>query len=82
MPRSSRDGRLDALRGLWKGADAGEPARYGRLVLTARAAARVPVAGATDGSDDLIASMISAGMDAIGAAVAQSPWRGAAWAGR
>ena len=60
---SSRDGRLDALRGLWKSADAGDPAHYGRLVLTARAAARVPVAGSTDGSDDLIASMISAGMD-------------------
>jgi len=60
---SSRDGRLDALRGLWKGADAGEPAHYGRLVLTARAAARVPVAASTDGSDDLVASMISAGMD-------------------
>lgn len=60
---SSRDGRLDALRGLWKSADASEPAHYGRLVLTARAAARVPVAASTDGSDDLIASMISAGMD-------------------
>jgi hypothetical protein len=60
---ASRDGRLDALRGLWKGADPGEPAHYGRLVLTARAAARVPVVGATEGSDDLIASMISAGMD-------------------
>ena len=60
---SSRDGRLDALRGLWKGADGGELAHYGRLVLTARAAARVPVAASTDGSDDLIASMISAGMD-------------------
>jgi hypothetical protein len=60
---SSRDGRLSALRGLWKGADAGEPAHYGRFVLTARAAARVPVAASTDGSDDLIASMISAGMD-------------------
>ncbi|MEO5492984.1 MAG: hypothetical protein ABIR08_03035 [Sphingomonas sp.] len=60
---SSRDGRLDALRGLWKGADAGEPGHYGRLVLTARAAARVPVAASTDGSDDLIAAMISAGMD-------------------
>ncbi|MDB5679794.1 hypothetical protein, partial [Sphingomonas bacterium] len=60
---SSRDGRLDALRGLWKGADAGESAHYGRFVLTARAAARVPVAGSTDGSDDLIAAMISAGMD-------------------
>lgn len=60
---SSRDGRLDALRSLWKSADAGEPAHYGRLVLTAKAAARVPVADATDGSDDLVASMISAGMD-------------------
>jgi len=60
---SSRDGRLDALRGLWKAADAGEPAHYGRLVLTARAAARVPVAAKTDGSDDLIASMLSAGLD-------------------
>ncbi|HEX4693888.1 hypothetical protein [Sphingomonas sp.] len=59
----SRDARLDALRGLWKGADAGEAAHYGRLVLTARAAARVTVAGKTDGSDDLIASMLSAGMD-------------------
>lgn len=60
---SSRDGRLDALRGLWKSNDAGEPAHYGRLVLTARAASRVPVAAATDGSDDLIAAMLSGGMD-------------------
>lgn len=59
----TRDGRLDALRGLWKSAQTSEPARYGRLVLTARAAARVPVAASTDGSDDLVASMISAGMD-------------------
>jgi hypothetical protein len=32
-------------------------------VLTARAAGRVPVAAPTEGSDDLIAAMISAGMD-------------------
>jgi hypothetical protein len=60
---SSRDGRLDALRGMWKGADASDPERYGRMVLTARASARVPVAASTEGSDDLVASMISAGMD-------------------
>ncbi|MBS0479529.1 MAG: hypothetical protein JSR79_09535 [Proteobacteria bacterium] len=60
---SSRDGRLGALRSLWKSTDADEPAHYGRLVLTAKAAARIPVAASTDGSDDLIASMLSAGMD-------------------
>jgi hypothetical protein len=58
----SRDARLDVLRGLWRDAT-GYQAHYGRLVLTAKAAARIPVAGATDGSDDLIASMFSAGMD-------------------
>ncbi|MBN8814639.1 MAG: hypothetical protein J0J06_04230 [Sphingomonas sp.] len=68
---SNRDGRLDAIRQLWKGADAGEPSHYGRLVLTARAVARIPVAASTDGSDDLIASMLSAGMD--GSALR---WRG------
>lgn len=68
----SRDGRLDALRGLWKGADAGEPAHYGRLVLTARAAGRIKVEGKTDDSDDLIAAMLSAGMDRSAAR-----WRGA-----
>ncbi len=60
---SSRDARLDALRGLWNAAGAGEPVHYGRLVLTARAAARVPVAAKTEGSDDLVAAMLSAGMD-------------------
>lgn len=58
----NRDARLDALRGLWRDST-GYQARYGRLVLTAKAAARIPVAGATEGSDDLIASMFSAGMD-------------------
>ncbi|MES2096248.1 MAG: hypothetical protein V4459_05770 [Pseudomonadota bacterium] len=59
---SGRDARLDALRGLWREAT-GYQAHYGRLVLTAKAATRIPVAGATEGSDDLIASMFSAGMD-------------------
>lgn len=68
---TSRDARLDALRGLWKGADPGETAHYGRYVLTARAAARIPVAADTDGSDDLIAAMLSAGFDGRAA-----QWRG------
>jgi hypothetical protein len=68
----NRDARLDALRGLWRDA-AGYQAHYGRLVLTAKAAARIPVAGATDGSDDLIASMFSAGMDR-----SASRWKGTA----
>ena len=59
----TRDARLDALRGLWREANGGELALYGRLVLTARAAARIQVAPKTDGSDELIASMFSAGMD-------------------
>jgi hypothetical protein len=45
---------------------------YGRLVLTARAAQRIPVATKTDGSDQLVASMLSAGLDRSAA-----QWRGA-----
>ncbi len=58
----TRDGRLDALRGLWAGNPTGVSG-YGRLVLTARPSARIPVAAGTDGSDQLIASMLSAGID-------------------
>ncbi|MBN8807640.1 MAG: hypothetical protein J0I47_05295 [Sphingomonas sp.] len=68
---NSRDGRLDALRTLWKGADAGEAAHYGRYVLTARAASRIPLADKTDDSDTLIAAMLSAGFDGRAA-----EWRG------
>ncbi|MET4895920.1 hypothetical protein RN629_01960 [Sphingomonadaceae bacterium jetA1] len=51
--------RLSAMRSLW-----GDGARtpYGRLILTARAAARLPVADEGD-TDRLIASMLSAGLD-------------------
>jgi len=56
---SSPEQRLEAMRGLW-----GEQRDYGRLVLTAYAAARLPVS--EDMQDDaapLIASMLSAGLD-------------------
>ena len=67
----TRDARLTALRGLWAASNTGV-AGYGRLVLTARPSARIPVAAATDGSDQLIASMLSAGLDQSAMA-----WRGA-----
>lgn len=54
--------RLDALKGLWD-----EPktpdGRFARLILTARASARIPVdAGGAD-IDRLVASMLTAGLD-------------------
>ncbi|WP_259467349.1 hypothetical protein [Sphingomonas sp. PP-F2F-G114-C0414] len=53
--------RLTALRQLWGVKDA-EPA-YARLVLTARAAARIdPTSGKAD-ADHLVASMLTAGLD-------------------
>jgi len=67
----TRDARLAALRGLW-GQDNAGLAGYGRLVLTARAAQRVPVAAKTDGSDQLIEAMLTAGFDRSAAR-----WRGA-----
>jgi hypothetical protein len=55
------DARLTAMRQLWGGANA-RPS-YARLVLTARAAARMsPVLGKAD-ADHLVASMLTAGMD-------------------
>lgn len=55
--------RMDAIRALWDGgADA--QARYSRQVLTAYAAARLPVEGAFDEhASDLVASMLAAGLD-------------------
>lgn len=52
--------RLAAMRALW-----GDNAPYGRLVLTARAAARLPVqAGlAEEAGAQIVASMLSAGLD-------------------
>ena len=56
--------RLAAMEQLWDGAgDAGR--RYSRQVLTAYAAARMPVdAGMADNAGDLVASMLAAGLDA------------------
>jgi len=56
--------RIDAMRSLWGEGDD----RYGRLILTAAAAARIP-ASADHGNraDDLVASMMSAGYDRFAA---------------
>jgi hypothetical protein len=60
--------RVAALRRIW-----GDAARtpYPRLVLTARAAARVPVRAETAEADRLVAAMLSAGLDRTAAR-----WRG------
>ena len=55
--------RVDAMKGLWDDNDIGGD-RYGRLILTASAAARIePSEERSDRAADLIASMISAGLD-------------------
>jgi hypothetical protein len=56
--------RVDAIRKLWDGTG-DDTAHYARLVLTAYAAARLPVGSAT-GSDagNLVAAMLAAGLDA------------------
>jgi hypothetical protein len=55
--------RLVAMQQLWNGA-AGPAQRYSRMVLTAYAAARMPVdASVVPESGDLIASMLAAGLD-------------------
>ena len=55
--------RLTAIRALWDGG-ADEEARYSRQVLTAYAAARLPVLGDYAAqAPDLIASMLAAGLD-------------------
>ena len=61
---SAPSDRLTAMKQLWDGAKT--PAeRYSRQVLTAYAAARLPVAGSfSDEAPDLIAAMLSAGLDA------------------
>ncbi|MCT8000413.1 hypothetical protein NZL82_00805 [Sphingomonas sanguinis] len=66
---SDESQRLSAIRSLW-GSDDRTP--YGRLVLTARAVARLPVLSSDRDSDRLIASMLSAGLDRSAAR-----WRGA-----
>jgi hypothetical protein len=55
--------RLRALRELW-GEGEGPVQRYGRRILTATAAAHIPVDSARgDDADELIAAMLSAGLD-------------------
>ena len=58
------DARLKAMQALWDGA--AEPMQhYSREVLTAYAAARLPVGGSLNGaSGDIIGSMLAAGLDA------------------
>ena len=71
--------RLNALRQLWGGADT-RPA-YARLVLTARAAARMNPTLAKDEADHLVASMLSAGLDRTAARwLGTVPAGGDAWA--
>jgi hypothetical protein len=56
----SIDDRVDAMRGLWSEGDD----RYGRFILTAAAAARIPASTELGNrTDDLIGSMMSAGYD-------------------
>ncbi len=56
-------GRIDAMRALW-GRSNGALTSYSAKILTARAAAKIPAsADLKDSSGDLIASMLSAGLD-------------------
>lgn len=56
--------RLRALRSLWEGDEAAPLQRYGRLILTAAAATRVrPSVERSEHADELIAAMLSAGLD-------------------
>lgn len=54
--------RLDAMAGLWN-AEGTPGGRYGRLILTARAAGRLAVFDAGERTPGLVASMLSAGLD-------------------
>ncbi len=55
--------RVAALRQLWGEGEGGQQ-RYGRLILTATASAHLPVDSARGGdADELIAAMLSAGLD-------------------
>jgi hypothetical protein len=55
--------RVAALRRLWGEGEAGAQ-RYGRLILTATASAHIPVDPARgDDADELVAAMLSAGLD-------------------
>lgn len=71
----SLDTRLGAMARLWDAAET-PAARYGRLILTARAAARLLPAGDVKQADRLVASMLSAGLDRTA-----QRWRGHVRAG-
>ncbi|MDR6789620.1 hypothetical protein J2Y58_002993 [Sphingomonas sp. BE138] len=72
---NDRATRIAAMQKLWDAAET--PAtRYARLVLTARAAARLPARGGEPQADRLIASMLTAGLDR-----SAQRWQGAVPAG-
>lgn len=72
------DARIAAMRRLW-GEDARVP--YARLVLTARAASRLPARAEVAEADRLVAAMLSAGLDRAALRWrAQVPAGGDAWA--
>lgn len=72
------DARMAALRQIWGSA---APASYARLVLTARAAARMPASKTKVENDRLVASMLSAGLDRTAARWRSSVETGSdAWA--
>lgn len=61
--KGNATGRIDAMRVLW-GRSNGALSSYSAKILTARAAAKIPAsADLVDSSADLIASMLSAGLD-------------------
>ncbi len=74
-------GRLDAMRTLWTRSN-GALTSYSAKILTARAAARIPAsADLNDSGADLIASMLSAGLDKNAAAWSKEVVSGSgAWA--
>lgn len=59
---ADRANRREALRTLWDGGE-GSTGRYARMILTAHAAARMPVAADDADADRLVAAMLSAGLD-------------------
>jgi hypothetical protein len=76
--------RMEALRSLWTESEA-VVERRARLILTAGAAARIPISDAyAADADNLVASMLSAGLDGAAArwapVVEQSGESGRAWA--
>jgi hypothetical protein len=75
--------RIEAMRSLWSESDSPEE-RHARLILTAGAAARIPVSGEHSAdAANLVASMLSAGLDrqaARWAPVAEAGGADRAWA--